>query len=405
MSQRRITRFPYLLLWAALVVVQFIAVREAAEHSKLLATAALLFMQGVKAVVAGWRLNDLGRPADDAILSFIPLVNIGLWWQLLKATPPKQMWQKRRDQWNGQLTARQVLTTGATLLPAALPMAIILATAYACVSALGMEAMLVLFEEVRAMAPSSRATLSQTLWLIAGVLGLYTLLQFRSRERKTRVSWMPSLFFVPMALFALGVQLIETQTGPLILGALFGGWNLIWASIGGASVAIGWILFAQAKLKNETPSLPNLLSEVARRTPDVAVVHGAKVHAVTIGMQVIIPGIHYALQLAFVNAIAVLEPNQPALKRSAELTGGIRRRIFKVLFLGLVLALSFQIGFAWWLDGLQALQGALFDPTALSTTTNLLSEFTAIMVWGIVEIGLLQMYLERQELRAQKATA
>ncbi|MEZ4238659.1 MAG: hypothetical protein R3F59_21405 [Myxococcota bacterium] len=61
-------------------------------------------------------------------------------------------------------------------------------------------------------------------------------------------------------------------------------------------------------------------------------------------MQLLLPGIFYALQLAFTDMIAVLDPERAALSRSGGLTAGMRGRLFRMMagwwILGMVLTLG-----------------------------------------------------------------
>jgi hypothetical protein len=96
-----------------------------------------------------------------------------------------------------------------------------------------------------------------------------------------------------------------------------------------------------------------VLQQARSRWIEVAGPHGARVQAVSVGMQLVLPGIFYALQLAFTDMIAVLHPERPALRRSGQLTTGMRGRLFRMMF-------------GWWLAGMVLSVGTTFTIEALT---------------------------------------
>ena len=165
------------------------------------------------------------------------------------------------------------------------------------------------------------------LLLVSALLALYTLIQFVKRDRVTRASWIPSLFLVAsLAMYgamSLGPSMggtNNTQLAPLVPTLVMIAWDLVWESFGGAALVFIWLSCAHAGMNGRELVPSDLFADLRRRWLDVAAVHGAKFHAVQIGMQVVIPGIFYALSLAFADMIVVLDPERPALKRSAQLT-------------------------------------------------------------------------------------
>ncbi|MCB9687598.1 MAG: hypothetical protein H6738_16755 [Alphaproteobacteria bacterium] len=258
-------------------------------------------------------------------------------------------------------------------------------------------------------APAASTELGSQIGLgVAGFCLLYGLLQFPKRATASRASWWPTLLAAPALLVAISLMVAGSgqarQMGPVVGQLLVMGWMLLWGSFGGAAAAVGWVLAGKAAMDGKPFSLVEALEAVPRRLLDVAGAHGARVHAVTIGMQVLLPGILYALQLAFVDMIAVLDPERPSLRRSGQLTSGMRGRIFRLL---LVETLVGQlVSFGMYIVGRGALTSEmlieagttyLMDPSSVSSGTQIAMEiFWAFLTW-VTTLALLVLYVEREE--------
>ena len=65
---RRLKLGPWLLIWGALVAAQGYAVVTFLDSSPTLVALIVCVLQVVKVPFSSWRLSDLGRPEDDAVL-------------------------------------------------------------------------------------------------------------------------------------------------------------------------------------------------------------------------------------------------------------------------------------------------------------------------------------------------
>ena len=186
--------------------------------------------------------------------------------------------------------------------------------------------------------------------LLSGVLGLYTVLQlaksYGGQNPPGRLSWIPCLFFLPSLFLLLGLWGVSgaaTSLGPqantvALMGFLFAFDLAVWPFLGAFGV-LAWLGAAERmKAEGRTGGLPRAVGESLGRFHQVAVPHGAALQAVTVGMQLLVPGIFYALQYAFVDCVAVLDPDRPALKHSGRLTWAIRGYLFRILFVWFLVA-------------------------------------------------------------------
>ncbi|MBW2257698.1 MAG: hypothetical protein JRI25_24295, partial [Deltaproteobacteria bacterium] len=82
MRSRRLSLWPYLALWGLLLAAQAWAIAHFVPDHSGVGFALVGLLQLAKVPVAVMRLEDLGRPPDDALLALVPLANLGLWGQL-----------------------------------------------------------------------------------------------------------------------------------------------------------------------------------------------------------------------------------------------------------------------------------------------------------------------------------
>lgn len=201
--------------------------------------------------------------------------------------------------------------------------------------------------------PAESSSFASILGGVVVFLGIYIAIQVSKASTASRQSWWPALFFTPClavlgAYSAVGSQ-FPTQIVP---GLTLIGWDLLWESFAGAAALFAWVSFGNAVLEGTAARADEVLSQLQKRLTDVAVVHGAKTHAVTIGLQLILPGIFYALSLAFADMIVTLDPGRKALRRSSQLTYGMRGRLFRLLFIVFVITVPLTL-LAWTaIDGL-----------------------------------------------------
>jgi hypothetical protein len=172
----------------------------------------------------------------------------------------------------------------------------------------------------------------------------------------------------------------------------------------GALTALIWVKAGKETLDGKPVSFGAILEDARARWLDVAAPHGGRVTAVTVGIQFILPGIFYALQYAFVDMVAVLDPEKPALRRAGQLSYGMRGRLFRLL-LGWTL-LTYVIGFAVALplEGVRDMAGAIeksqelfLDPSSWHFAAYVTNEVLwAVSTW-MSTLSLLWLYVERED--------
>jgi hypothetical protein len=281
------------------------------------------------------------------------------------------------------------------------------AVLYAVFAGLGSVAILSLAEAAAAADEQTVHTWGQATGAVAAFLAIYTIIQFGKRARVSRASWFPSLFALPATLVASALMVAGGAGGnQLLVPALLAiAWALACSSIVGASAAIAWVRSGKVAFDGASPDVGAIASEVRRRTLEVSAPHGARVHAVTIGIQVLLPGIFYALQYAFTDMVAVLDPERPALRRSGLLTYGMRGRLFKTFLVWWAVAtvVSTVVTFAG--EGVlsdPSQWGAKFmepmlDPMSVSPAVLVATELVwSILTW-ILTLALLVLYVERED--------
>lgn len=281
------------------------------------------------------------------------------------------------------------------------------ALVYGVCSALGGIAILGLADAAAAADRQTLQTWAQVTGGAAAFLLLYTAIQFGKRDRVSRASWFPSLLALPIALVA-GALMVAGGAGAnqLLVPALLGiSWALAFSSIAGASAAIAWCRSGRIAMDDQPVSFGNVSSEVRRRTLEVSAPHGARVHAVTIGMQVLLPGIFYALQYAFTDMIAVLDPEKPALRRSGLLTFGMRSRLFRTFLPWWFVSTAISTVVAFAADGVLTNPGAwpasfmapMLDPSSVQPSVLFAQEVIWAITSWILTLALLVLYVEREE--------
>lgn len=404
----------WLLLFGAQlgILMQFPQDEQTASNLTLGIAAGVALLQLLKLPITAWRLNDIGRPQSDALFfCLIPVANIvGLLRFMPEGTPSPGLWERRRRGWASQVGPIAALGQALPLVLKSsmvlLPMTLIYGVVMAAVGSWALGVM-----DWAGENPETRALLGQVFSVVAGLLGIYTAIQFSKRTTATRASWLPSIFFLPMTLVALAFtffqQGTENQLQLILITLLYAAWQMLWMSIGGAAIVVAATLSTEQLLAGRSVDAASVLAEVPRRTLDVAGPHAAKVQAITIGMQVLIPGIFYMLQLAFADTIAVLKPEAASLKQSGQLTWGMRGRLFK-LFLALTLIfMGTHFALVSLVDSSQAAMAYYLDPRPLAFHAFALGEIAwAIYIW-VLQVSLLLIYHDRirylKERRAERA--
>ncbi|MBA2321156.1 MAG: hypothetical protein H0V89_08370, partial [Deltaproteobacteria bacterium] len=338
---RRLGPLSWLVADGLLLAAQAAVVTSALSDPMKVALVAVLQIAKIPATLA--RLRDLGRPSDDALWTVVPIANALMFFICLQRTPSEPLRARAMATWEGQLSALGALGAAVPLMARTAAVGLPLALAFAVIGGLVGRWVVWQLGTIENMDPAARDTLTTTLWGILAFLGLYTGIQLTKTATASRLSWLPSLFFAPLLIVALVVTFVEQAKlgmGLALMVFLQQAWTMWWMSFGGAATAIGWVRSADHVAAGRDLPTGDVYAEVARRTLEVAGPHGARVQGVAIGMQVVVPGILYWLQLAFTDMIAVLDPEKGALSGSGKLTYGMRGRLFKLLLATSVVGLG-----------------------------------------------------------------
>ena len=243
---------------------------------------------------------------------------------------------------------------------------------------------------------------------IAIFLAIYGGIQLSKSDTATRASWWPVMLLTP-ALALLGAHsAVGSQLPPQIVPvlALFG-WDLVWESFVGSAVVFAWISLANGALDGTTARLDEILRDLRSRYLDVVVVHGTKAHAVTIGSQLILPGIFYALSFAFSDQIVTAAPERKALRRSSQLTYGMRGRLFRLLAGVFFVTLALSIGVWSLVDGMpDGIYGRLtqfvMSPASASGPAMFGQRVVGGLALWITSLAMIVLYREREAQVAAK---
>ncbi len=406
-GDRRLGVVPFLGIWVVITGAQAAVVAGPFGLPLPAMIGIVAVLQLIKAAPTSMRLNDIGRqPSEGLFLALIPLVNAyGFFSFCLKGTPSDALRDRRRAKWAGLMDWPEAFGGGLKLSLRTAAIGLPVCVVYAVVGSLGGQYALRGMEWCGANPPETVVMWSQVLWSIAGFLAAYTVIQYRKRATASRASWFPSLALLPIIMVAGALMLHAKgmrEMGPIMMMLFMQAWYLWWTSVGGAAAAVAWVVAGEGARKGEPPTTGVVIGEVAAKTLDVAAAHGGAKHAVTIGMQVLIPGIFYAIQYGFVDMVAVLDPDRASLRRSSDLTWGHRARLFKLLFVWFVVlnGLIYGIGFA--LEPWEDMSAAMFDPRVIDLPTVVLQDFAwAVCTW-VLTMALLLMYTERVEREAVK---
>lgn len=251
--------------------------------------------------------------------------------------------------------------------------------------------------------PSEDSGFSSVVGGIVAFLAVYVGIQFSKGDAATRQSWWPALLLTPLLCVLGSHSLVGSQFPPQIVpGLALIGWDLFWESFAGAAAVFAWVKFGHGALEGTAASLGDVTADLQKRFLDVAVVHGAKTHAVMIGIQLILPGIFYALSLAFADHIVTLDPERKALRRSSQLTFGMRSRLFQVLLIAY--AVMVPVSLATWImidgAGESGVSGRLVEFAISPTSPSEAAMFAQRLVGGfggwVVVMAMLVLYRERE---------
>ncbi|MFZ5478461.1 MAG: hypothetical protein ACOZNI_16955 [Myxococcota bacterium] len=140
-------------------------------------------------------------------------------------------------------------------------------------------------------------------------------------------------------------RLIVMQLTQLVVLTLWGG------TIGAWAAAAGVYLWVQEE-KKQKATLYEAVNYGLNRWGRVLKPHLKALVIVQLGLIVVVPGILFGLQYAFVDAIATLDQvEKDPIARSRKLTSGRRGTLFRTFAVFLVWWIPFQLAGVYWLQG------------------------------------------------------
>jgi hypothetical protein len=376
------------------------------------------------------RLNDLGRAWDDSVFALLPLVNIGLFLQLNKATPSQAAWAKNRAKWENEPNAAGAFVHGLGIMsrnPVPVLMAVVgVGLAGGFVETLGVDGMLSWF----AQNLETSVLIGQGLFILFMLQAIYLFLQVAKRKTATRESWWPTVLMP--ATLALGIAAIRggssgvsaeqivglgagSGTGDPILPYMMGsmGLAMMFGFFASGLLSTLWVALAMKDRERVLGLAPaaSVGERVRKNWLGVAVANGAASLLITVGMLILVPGIIYALQYAFVATVTVANPDGQSLRDSSEDSRPIRRRLFKMLFFGFLtdtafalvtlaifasitgaeLLTSVGLGFGWVVRQFPA------SSVGVQPTTAMVIIGLSVIFWGAARIGIANTWLIRSD--------
>lgn len=412
---RRWGRSAWLAAWAVILVGQvygasigLVALQATPRNDVALvgALAIVFALQLVKAWVTLPRLADLGRSPDDVLWALTPVLNAALFFQLFERAPTESLRERRVRSWATQTSALQAWLRSASLLPRTATVGVPSALFVAALAGDGGKAFVDL---VFSRAEGSRGDgLFEGLALAVGALGLYTLLQVARRTRVSRVSWLPSLFLLPLLFVALAVAYRDSTSsgaGPILLYLVGAAWEFGPVAVAGGVAAALWIASGSLALEGK-PSGVGATWEAARgRLADVVVVWAGRYQLVQLGAEVIIPGIWFGVSFAFADWWASRPDGSGAFRASTARVAGVRGRVFKVLLVWFLLGQASLLSVLVGALGPEVATAALFDPSLVPAgvaTAAFVGPWLATW-WCALAMGV--VFLERDALLAAREQA
>ena len=387
----RLGRGLFFAMWAGITAAQAYGAFEAVRVENYAVLGLIVVVaQLAKLPMTAARLRAMNRPADDAILALVPFANFGLLNQLATGRDLAPL----PDGAPAEISATEAWLCGLRAAVEAWPLVVGGSLVWGVVYAGLTEIVTQAFNQYLAMGAEEAAGHLVTGQWLAGFLGVWTLATFVRRSRATPASWVLSALFAPVLLVVIGMSLRDSQLGPALVTVPLTGIGLAVASTFGAYLAALWVRIgaaADGRDESHATTLGLAMSDGLR----IMGPHAASSFLVQVGMQLVIPGVYYGIVLALVDAVAVLDPQAYPLSRSMALTAGIRRRIFKLLFLGvLAYAVISTPASLLFYDG-ATLFGALFLPTVIDWKVWALLDAISAMAFSVVTIASVWIYRER----------
>lgn len=348
------------------------------------------------------RLFDLGQSPDDAMLILVPLANIALVMQCLGRTPSEGLRTKRLATWQGEIGPFQAFSAGLSLWVRALPLILPLALVGGGLYSVGNAGCAWFLDWMNTAPPATVDATMQALFGASGFLTLYFFFQLAKRHAVSRASWIPTFFALPFLMLAIALLIRgDRGLGQAIVSLPDTAVMLLWNSTIAGVFALLWLSFGDRLARGESlgEAWNGGMRALYERGGDLVAVHGGAAHAVFIGIQVVIPGIHYLLMYSFTDMVALFEPDRPAYARSAELSTGVRRRLFITQMLGFLLYFFPWLLIAFVGSGYDAgaLLMGMMTPTPVAWQEAAIEGFLWIVVVALIKLSVLQLYRARVE--------
>jgi hypothetical protein len=313
------------------------------------AFAAMAVVQVLKMPVTAGRLADLGRNPDDVWLTLVPVVSLGLFFNLLRPAPPAEVRAQEEARWAGR--TRAVTAFGQGFVD--------LAQGAAWVGPLvGLQGLVVFLVEsrfgpwvevfVKGPEPARWSATWAGLGLAgAGLLWLAAIgLGSLGGRRRTRAAWAPTLVILPGLLFAAAfappVIANFGREAPALFG--LGAVSLAWWCTFGALFSTVCVALSWDRVTAGAVSLRRVGSFWRSRSFEAAIVAAGTTTIIYLGMQLlIVPGLLYALLMALAVHAAFIHPEVPSLRRASQLSTRVWRSLFVVLAMGVVSGALVQV--------------------------------------------------------------
>lgn len=183
--------------------------------------------------------------------------------------------------------------------------------------------------------PKSAQWVGQVFGVLSFVLLLYGVLQFSKRHSASRVSWIP-LLFLPSSLFvaicAGSFTGAHSQQEVILSMGLRIALELIWMCTVGGLIYGLWVSLAYTAARSGRVHFSDAFAMLKKAGVGFLAPHGGATMLIYLGMQVVLPGLYYAVIYSFVDHVAVIHPERRTFKWSTFVSRG-RRRAIVFLFL------------------------------------------------------------------------
>jgi hypothetical protein len=195
--------------------------------------------------------------------------------------------------------------------------------------------------------PNLATGISQCAGFLAVLLGLYTILQIKKRETASRVSWIPCLFLPSCLIVA---ALVASPNELIVSLVLRISMELTWMCTVGGLIYGLWVCLSYSMATTGRVNIRASVNHLRAQGLGFLAPHGGATLLIYLGMQVLIPGIFYAVMYAFVDHAALLKPKESAFQNSTETSKGLRRPIMLLFTATLVPAIVGRIYLTVWAE-------------------------------------------------------